>query len=177
MTLPEALLAHETRFGFEGVTMVDGTLWMAVQREWGDDPAGMVKLVSYTPATGDWAAVHYPLAAHERGWVGLSEIVAHDGYLYLIERDNQLGDLAAVKQITRVALADLQPAPLGGELPVVTPEVVADLLPALRATGGYVLDKVESLAITQDGTMWIVTDNDGVDDHSGETMFWSFRLN
>lgn len=173
VTLPEALLAHETRFGFEGVTMVDGTLWMAVQREWGDDPAGMVKLVSYTPATGDWAAVHYPLAAHERGWVGLSEIVAHDGYLYLIERDNQLGDLAAIKQITRVALADLQPAPLGGELPVVTPEVVADLLPALRATGGYVLDKVESLAITQDGTMWIVTDNDGVDDHSGETMFFA----
>ncbi|MCA0203942.1 MAG: esterase-like activity of phytase family protein [Proteobacteria bacterium] len=171
--LPEALLAHETRFGFEGVTLVDGTLWMAVQREWGDDPAGMVKLVSYTPATGAWGAVHYPLAAHERGWVGLSEIVAHDGYLYLVERDNQLGDLAAIKQITRVALADLQPAPLGGDLPVVTPEVVVDLMPYLTATGGYVLDKVESLAITADGTMWIATDNDGVDDHSGETMFFS----
>ncbi|PTX05374.1 esterase-like activity of phytase family protein [Pararhodobacter aggregans] len=173
VTLPDALLAQERRFGFEGVTMVDGTLWMAVQREWGDDPEGMVKLLAYTPATGDWAAVHYPLAAHERGWVGLSEIVAHEGYLYIVERDNQLGDLAAIKQITRVALADLQPAPLGGALPVVTPEVVVDLLPYLTATGGYVLDKVESLAITADGTMWIATDNDGVDDHSGETMFFA----
>ena len=173
VTLPEALLSQERRFGFEGVTMVDGTLWMAVQREWADDPEGMVKLVAYTPSTGEWGAVHYPLAAHERGWVGLSEIVAHDGYLYLLERDNQLGDLAAVKQVTRVALADLQPAPLGGELPVVTPERVVDLLPHLTATGGYVLDKVESLAVTADGTMWIATDNDGVDDHSGETMFFS----
>ncbi|WP_370275059.1 esterase-like activity of phytase family protein [Pararhodobacter marinus] len=173
VTLPEVLLSQERRFGFEGVTMVDGTLWMAVQREWADDPEGMVKLVAYTPATGEWGAVHYPLAVHERGWVGLSEITAHDGYLYLVERDNQLGDLASVKQITRVALAGLQPAPLGGELPVVTPEVVMDLLPYLTATGGYVLDKVESLAITQDGTMWIATDNDGVDDHSGETMFFS----
>ncbi|WP_370225065.1 esterase-like activity of phytase family protein [Pararhodobacter marinus] len=173
VTLPETLLSQERRFGFEGVTMVDGTLWMAVQREWADDPEGMVKLVAYTPATGEWGAVHYPLAVHERGWVGLSEITAHDGYLYLVERDNQLGDLASVKQITRVALAGLQPAPLGGELPGVTPEVVMDLLPYLTATGGYVLDKVESLAITQDGTMWIATDNDGVDDHSGETMFFS----
>jgi len=36
-----------------------------------------------------------------------------------------------------------------------------------------VLHKVETLAITADGTMWIATDNDGVDDHSGETMFFS----
>jgi hypothetical protein len=24
--------------------------------------------------------------------------------------------------------------------------------------------------------VWVSTDNDGVDDHSGETMFWSFKL-
>jgi hypothetical protein len=50
---------------------------------------------------------------------------------------------------------------------------VRDLLPDLKSTGGYVLDKVEGLAIMADGTVWVSTDNDGVDDHSGETMFWS----
>ncbi|MCW1932897.1 esterase-like activity of phytase family protein [Pararhodobacter zhoushanensis] len=171
--LPETLLAHETRFGFEGVTLIDGTLWMAVQREWGDDPAGMVKLVAYTPATGEWGAVHYPLTTPARGWVGLSEITVHGDYVYVVERDNQLGANAAIKQVMRIPLSQMVAAPLGSELPVVTPELVVDLLPHLTATGGYVLDKVESLAIAADGTMWIATDNDGVDDHSGETMFFA----
>jgi len=64
-------------------------------------------------------------------------------------------------------------APLDGALPLVSREVVRDLIPDLTSTGGYVLDKVESLAITPDGTAWLMTDNDGVDDSSGETMFWS----
>ena len=46
-------------------------------------------------------------------------------------------------------------------------------MPDLTATGGYVLDKVEGLAIMTDGTAFVSTDNDGVDDHSGETMFFS----
>ena len=65
------------------------------------------------------------------------------------------------------------PAALGSDLPTVTKTLVRDLLPDLTSTGGYVLDKVEGLAITADGTGWISTDNDGVDDHSGETMFFS----
>ena len=68
------------------------------------------------------------------------------------------------------------PAPLGEELPVVSKELVHDLLPDLTATGGYALDKVEGLAIMEDGTAWVSTDNDGVDDHSGETLFWSFPV-
>jgi len=27
----------------------------------------------------------------------------------------------------------------------------------------------------QDGTFWVSTDNDGVDDSSGEPFLWSFR--
>jgi hypothetical protein len=61
-----------------------------------------------------------------------------------------------------------------GETPaVLAKETVVDLIPYLTSTGGYVLDKVEGLAIAADGTMWVSTDNDGVDDHSGETMFFS----
>ena len=75
-----------------------------------------------------------------------------------------------------MALSELVPAPLGGELPVVTKEEVRDLIPDLKSTGGYVLDKIEGLAILNDSTVWVSTDNDGVDDSSGETMFWSFKL-
>ena len=80
------------------------------------------------------------------------------------------------KKIYRVALSEMQPAPLGGDLPVVSKEEVRDLIPDLTSTGGYVLDKVEGLAITPGSTAWVSTDNDGVDDHSGETMLWSFEL-
>ncbi|KJZ20250.1 esterase-like activity of phytase family protein [Loktanella sp. S4079] len=171
--LPNALLGVQKRFGFEGITVIGDSLWMAVQREWEDDPEGHVKLVSYNLETEEWGAVHYPLETPETGWVGLSEITVHGDYAYLIERDNQIGANAVVKQITRVALDQLVPAPLGGTLPVVTKEVVRDLLPDLSATGGYVLDKVEGLAFTPGGTAYVVTDNDGVDDHSGETMFFA----
>jgi hypothetical protein len=173
VTLPEELNAVQRRFGFEGITMVGDTLWMAVQREWADDSANHVKLVAYNTVTEEWGAVHYELTDPDTGWVGLSDIVAHGDHVYLIERDNQIGSNAVTKLITRVALADMVPAPLGGDLPVVEHELVVDLIPYLTSTGGYVLDKVEGLAIMADGTMWVSTDNDGVDDHSGETMFFS----
>jgi len=176
VSLPAELLAVEKRFGFEGVTMIDGTLWMAVQREWGDDPADHVKLVSYTPETEEWGAVLYPKATPETGWVGLSEITAHGDHVYVVERDNQIGANAVTKKVYRIALSEMQPAALGGELPVVSKEEVRDLIPDLKGWGGYVVDKVEGLAITDAGTVYVSTDNDGVDDSSGETFFWSFEL-
>ena len=66
------------------------------------------------------------------------------------------------------------PAAPGSELPVVTKTEVRDLIPDLKGWGGYVVDKVEGLAITADGTFWVSTDNDGTDDSSGETFLWSF---
>ncbi|TKA97331.1 esterase-like activity of phytase family protein [Cereibacter changlensis] len=174
VALPADLLAGATRFGFEGIAKVGNTLWMPVQREWKDDPKGMVKLMAYDLESEEWGAVHYPLEASETGWVGLSELTVQGDNAYLIERDNQIGSAAKLKQITRVSLAEMKPAPLGGELPVVTKEVVRDLIPDLAANGGYVVDKIEGLAIAGDGTVWVSTDNDGVDDSSGETFFWSF---
>jgi hypothetical protein len=55
----------------------------------------------------------------------------------------------------------------------VSKEEVRDLLPDLQTTGGYVAEKVEGLAIFADGTAWVSTDNDGVNDSNGETRFWS----
>jgi len=171
--LPPELMAVEKRFGFEGITKVGNTLWMVVQREWKDDPKNHIKLVAYNLETKEWGAVHYQKAEPATGWVGMSEIVAHGDYFYVIERDNQHDHRAVTKKIYRIPAAEMVPAPLGGELPVVSKELVRDLLPDLTSTGGYVLDKVEGLAIMADGTAFVSTDNDGVDDHSGETMFFS----
>ena len=170
--LPPELMAVERRFGFEGITKVGDTLWMAVQREWKDDPKNQVKLVAYNLETKEWGAVHYPKAEPQKGWVGLSEITAHGDWVYVIERDNQIGANVVTKKIYRIPASEVVPAPLGGDLPVVSKEEVVDLIPQLQAQGGYVVDKVEGLAIMEDGTIWASTDNDGVDDSSGETFFW-----
>ncbi len=176
IAIPAELRAHEKRFGFEGITSVgegdDTVMWMAVQREWGDDEKGFVKLVSYKPSSKEWGAVRYPLEKAEAGWVGLSEITASGDYAYVIERDNQVGQAAKLKKLFRVALADLKPAKLGGDLPVVKKEEVRDLIPDLKATNGYVVDKVEGFTIDAAGNGFVVTDNDGVDDSSGETLFF-----
>ena len=174
IALPNELLAVEQRFGFEGVTRVDDMLYMAVQREWRDDPENHVKVLGYNLETEAWSVVHYPLTEASTGWVGLSEIVAHGDDLYFLERDNQLGDAAVTKLITRVSMDQMAGmVALGETPPVLTKEIVVDLLPYLTSTGGFVLDKVEGLAIAEDGTMWVSTDNDGVDDHSGETMLFA----
>ncbi|SFJ36244.1 esterase-like activity of phytase family protein [Celeribacter neptunius] len=171
--LPAELLNNEVRFGFEGITKVGDTLWMAVQREWKDDPKNTVKLVAYNIESGEWGAVRYEKAEPEKGWVGLSEIDYHDGYFYVIERDNQIGANVVTKKIYRIAEDQMVPAPLGGDLPVVAKAEVRDLIPDLEAYNGYVVDKIEGLAITKDGEIFVSTDNDGVDDSSGETFFWS----
>jgi len=181
IALPKELLANEIRYGFEGVTITgsgdDATLWMAVQREWKDDEKGFVKLVSYNPKNKEWGAVRYPLDKSEAGWVGLSEISAHGDSVYIIERDNLVGDTAKLKKLYKVAISDLKPAKLGGDLPVVKKTEAHDFLPELKAaTNGYVLDKLEGFAFDASGKPFAVTDNDGVDDSSGETLFFQVNL-
>lgn len=181
IALPADLLKGEIRFGFEGVTMVgsgdEATLWMAVQREWKDDEKGTVKLVSYNPKSKEWGAVRYPLDKGESGWVGLSEITAHGDHVYIVERDNLIGDAAKIKKLYRVAIADLKPAKISEALPLVTKEEVHDFLPDLKAaTNGYVVDKLEGFTFDAEGKAFAVTDNDGVDDSSGETLFFPVDL-
>lgn len=176
IALPAELVAHQTRFGLEGVTTAgegdDLTLIAAVQREWSDDPKGQVKLLAYKPKTKEWSAVRYPLEKAETGWMGLSEITAHGGKLYIVERDNLIGDAAKVKRVYSVALDSFRPTELGGELPVVEKTLVRDLLADLKsASNGYVVDKVEGFTIDTAGEAFVVTDNDGVEDSSGETLF------
>lgn len=174
VAFPEALLPHEIRYGAEGVTKVGDTLWVAIQREWKDDPKGQVKLLGYNTKDKTWSAVRYPLeAAAEGAWNGLSEITAHGDYVYVVERDNQIALKAALKKLYRVPVSELVGAEIGGELPVVSKQEVRDFIPDLAANNGYVVDKVESFAIDAAGAGYVITDNDGVADSSGETFFWS----
>lgn len=169
---PKELWAVERRHAAEGITRVGQTLWVAIQREWDDDPANHVKIVAYDLETEEWGAVHYPKMDVDTGWSGLSEITAHGDWMYFIERDNQYSN-SAIKAVTRVPMEQMKPAPLGSELPVVTKEIVRDLRNDISGFNGYIQDKVEGMAIFEDGTAWISTDNDGVDESSGETFFWT----
>lgn len=177
--LPEVWSRHATRFGFEGVTVTgegeNEVVWLAVQREWKDDPKGLVKILRYHPASKTWGALHYPLerTSAPGGWVGLSEITAvgPDRFV-VIERDNQFGD-QALKTLQTFSVAGLTLAAPGDiALPVVQKRLVRNLVPALQAQHGIVLDKVESFAIDAAGNAFAVTDNDGVEGGaSGETQF------
>lgn len=173
VAFPAELLAVERRFGSEGVTMIGDTLWIAIQRSWKDDPKNTVKLVAYNTDTKEWGAVRYPTEQPSKGWIGLSEITAYGDYVYIVERDNQIGNNAKVKRLYRVAQSELKAAALGGELPLVSKELVRDFLPDLKATGGYIVDKIEGFAIDASGVGYAVTDNDGIDDSNGETLFFS----
>lgn len=53
-------------------------------------------------------------------------------------------------------------------------KAVYDLLPDLKTSKGWVTDKPEGVAVTRDGRVFVVTDNDSVEDWSGET--WFLRL-
>lgn len=174
---PPELLAVEKRFASEGITLIGRKLWLAIQREWADDPQGNVKLLAYDLDDKSWAAVRYPLESTDKGWVGLSEITYHADSVYLIERDNQIGDNAVIKRLYRVAAADLVPVELGADLPLVEKTLVHDFLPDLESANGYVLDKVEGFTIDASGRGFAVTDNDGVDDSNGETRFFAVDMN
>lgn len=180
IVLPEALAAQATRFGFEGVTVTgtgaDETVWLAVQREWKDDPKGKTKILAYKPTTKTWGVLHYPLSAPAAGaWMGLSELtyLGNDSFA-VIERDNLFGGKAA-KTLTTFSVKGLTPAPLGSAaIPTVEKKLLRDLTPDLMKLGGYGLDKVEGMAVDKAGDLFVVTDNDGVDDSSGETQFFAF---
>jgi hypothetical protein len=179
--LPDSLAAGATASGFEGVAVVGSgdaeTVWMAQQREWESDEKGFVKLIAYTPATKEWGVVRYPLDTPEKGWIGLSEITAlPDGRFAIIERDNQLGTAAKVKKLYAVSLDGVTPAAPGTDAPTVEKTLIRDLMPDLASAHGYIMDKVESFAVDAGGQGYIITDNDGVDDSSGETQFLRIDL-
>jgi hypothetical protein len=162
--LPDAINQQQKSNGFEGVaTDADGShVYVAFQREWADDPVGLVKIGRYTPVEDAWAFYQYPLdaldAAPAGAWVGLSEITwIDDDTLLVVERDNQQRDHAQVKRLYRVSVAGIKPVPEGIEPPVLAKTLVRDLL----VKDDYRLEKIEGAALTKSGELLVVNDNDG----------------
>jgi hypothetical protein len=88
----------------------------------------------------------------------------------VLERDNQPGDHAVIKTITVIDRAKVEPQPYGETLPVLDKALAIDLLPVLQASEGWITDKPEGFAITADDRVFVITDNDAVDDATGETL-------
>ena len=178
VSLPDDVVAGLGKWGIEGVTgTVDRTgehLFVALQRGLTSDAGvgGYARIGRYDVATGEWTWFGYPLSAPtaDGDWVGLSEVTVVDrDTLAVIERDKLNGPSAALKAVYTVDLPKHDPRP--GQVPVLDKELAIDVLPALRATNGWTQEKLEGLTIGGDGRVYAVTDNDGVDDATGETVF------
>ena len=123
------------------------------------------------------------------GWVGIGDIHhVGDGKYIVLERDNQGGLDASIKKIYSIFIGDYHDS---GS--VLTKTLVRDILPdvstkiggtfdpslfnvrssvltlVLHPSTALALEKVEGLTVSG-GNVWITTDNDGVDDNSGETQ-------
>ncbi|NRA63870.1 MAG: esterase-like activity of phytase family protein [Pseudobacteriovorax sp.] len=178
--LPAAINATQSRFGLEGIsymeTMDEALLTVIFQREWLNDPKGSVRIGQYSLTDDTWAFAFYPIDPVESprgGWVGLSDITpTGEGAFAVIERDNQSGADAKVKRIYEIDLANLR----AEQSPrILQKRLIADLLPLLRKEFTAVPDKVEGLAKAEDGALYILNDNDGLDDSSGETRLLKIK--
>lgn len=168
--------------GFEGVAMSgDGRyLVAAVQRDFANEfPTGprYARIARYdlrqiaTSAGrqancnglrcgGDWDFFYLELDSNDGdNWAGLSEIIAIGANEYLvIERDKGIGIGSELKKLYAFTLDGLQPDADG------KPDAT-DTVKKVRA--GNILrdffpfEKVEGLAITKNGELWIGLDNDG----------------
>lgn len=168
VTLPEEINAMQLRFGFEGVSEYAGNVYVAFQRAWGGEANPRIGI--YNSATKDWQFLFYPLDRSESqngGWVGLSDIASLGGGDFLVvERDNQGGPDAAIKRLYKFNVDGLED---GATL---TKVLVRDLMEKgdLAKAGGLTPEKIEGLAVMRNGNVYIVNDNDGVDENSGETL-------
>ncbi|WP_422785259.1 hypothetical protein [Rhodococcus rhodnii] len=46
------------------------------------------------------------------------------------------------------------------------------MVPDLQATNGWAQEKVEGMTVAGNGRLYVVTDNDGLDDANGETVLF-----
>jgi hypothetical protein len=112
------------------------------------------------------------------GWIGLSELtLLPDGTFAVVERDKGWGPTtppnAELKAVFGVDLATAEFRAYDDPAGLVTigKTLLRDLLPELEAASIWTAEKVEGLAVAADGQVYVVTDNDGLDDAPGETLF------
>ena len=191
VALPAEITERLGKWGLEGVTATTDAsgaeaVYVAVQRPLWTDPSaaagpidgeGVTRIGRYDVATGAWTWFGYQLEATDVAgdWLGLSEITAVDAdTLAVIERDKLNGPRAAIKRVYAVEVGGVTGATgvgAAGELPVLDKSLVLDVLPELQAVNGWTQEKLEGFTIGSDGQTYGVTDNDGLKDATGETVF------
>lgn len=184
--LPADLVDQRRGNGIEGIAVTGSpgaeVVYVAIQRAWpdeGDTDMVNTKIGRYEVATDTWGFVHYPLEPEGNGdWIGLSELTAlPNGNFAVIERDKGWGPTTApnaeLKAIFEIDLesADFRPFDDEAGLELIDKSLLIDLLPMLEQNSIWTAEKVEGFAVAADGTGYVVTDNDGVDDAPGETVF------
>ncbi len=185
--LPADVTAKIGKWGLEGITAtIDAGgehVWFVVQRPlWatiGTTPLpaedGIARIGRYDVVTGTFHWYGYRLEGTSVAgdWMGLSEITAINDHTFaIIERDKLNGPAAAVKRIYTVTVptSDGAVTDPGDTLPVLDKKLAIDVLPVLRATKGWTQEKLEGFTIAG-GRAFAVTDNDGLKDATGETVF------
>jgi hypothetical protein len=166
-----------TSNGFEGVTVSsDGRyLLVAVQRPYSGEtiaatglPALHTRIARYDLELEKWEAFFYPLES-STFTIGLSEIVVagttrkgQDVYA-VIERDNQLAVNGQIKRVYTFTLEGLVPEDIATPVSAasiagstVSKRLLRDVQPQFTP-----YEKVEGLAVTWGGDLWVVLDNDG----------------
>ncbi|WP_454042472.1 esterase-like activity of phytase family protein [Cellulosimicrobium sp. Marseille-Q8652] len=180
VALPDDVAAGLGKQGLEGVA-VQGSgeteqVWVALQRGLTTDEggtAGTARLGRYDVVTGTWDWFAYPLeqTTTSGDWMGLSEVVVvDDDTLAVVERDKLNGPAAAVKRVYAVDVPETAVGAASSVPVALTKDLAHDVLPDLRATNGWTQEKLEGLTVAGDGTVYAVTDNDGLDDATGETV-------
>ncbi|MGB5757859.1 MAG: esterase-like activity of phytase family protein [Acidimicrobiales bacterium] len=188
IALPAGLVDQRRSNGIEGIAVTgtpgNETVYVAIQRAWpdeGDTDQAETKIGRYDIATGTWGFVHYPLQPETGGdWIGLSELtLLPDGTFAVIERDKGWGpstgfnaELKALYGIN-LAAAEFRAFDDPNGLATIDKTLLRDVLPDLVANSIWTAEKLEGVAVAADGEVYVVTDNDGIDDATGETVFLS----
>ncbi len=195
--LPAALSDQRRSNGFEGIAVTGNPgsemIYVAIQRAWpneGDTDEVNTKIGRYDVVENEWTFVHYPLQPEGAGdWIGLSELtLLPDGSFAVIERDKGWGPTtgfnAELKALYGVDLAgaDFREFDHPGGLVTISKTLLRDMLPDLEAVSIWTAEKLEGVAVAADGQVYTWTDQDGVDEATGETLFlglghWTDALN
>ncbi len=178
IALPAAVAALQRSNGFEGVAVTGSgaaeRVFVAFQREWTGDPARRVRIGEYRRRR---RVALLLLSARRRGVAGgrLRRAVGDRGPrrrpLLVLERDNVGRARRAHQALYAVSIAGVAPSRRAGRSRCSTKTLVRDLLPALRATPRLDAGEGRGSGRGRGRPRYIVTDNDGVDENTGETQF------
>lgn len=163
--LPESLAQRMPKKGIEGIaleTRPDGArLVVCFQAPINGDPEELTRIGTVDLATQEWRFFHYPLERTPSGdLTGLSELLHLGGGKFAaIERDGK-GGKSSIKWLTTFDLGPSLGAAAGDTPPLLVKHRAVDLVPVFIAAGRKVAKEIEGLAVTVDGQLYAVTDND-----------------